>query len=148
MQLRSASAEDSKQIANVWRKAWMWANPKVLTVEELPHWISRVESDFIEPYQIEVAEINGEIVGFMVYSVKPGYLYQLFTSPAFHRLGVGFALLEYADRCMSRPWTLHVALDNSYAREFYERKGLKQGQLSINPVSGRERIEYFREEEQ
>jgi ribosomal protein S18 acetylase RimI-like enzyme len=148
MQLRSASAEDSKQIANVWRKAWMWANPKVLTVEELPHWISRAESDFKEPYQIKVAEINGEIVGFMVYSVTPGYLYQLFTSPAVHRLGVGSALLEYADKCMSRPWTLHVALDNSYAREFYERKGLKQGQLSTNPVSGRERIEYFRGEEQ
>jgi ribosomal protein S18 acetylase RimI-like enzyme len=144
MELRSASAKDSTLIADVWRRAWMWANPNVLAVEELPHWISRVESDFIEPYQVKVAEINGEIVGFTVYSVKPGYLHQLFTSPAFHHLGVGSALFQYAERCMSRPWTLHVALDNSYAREFYERKGLKRGELSTNPVSGRERIEYFR----
>jgi ribosomal protein S18 acetylase RimI-like enzyme len=51
-----------------------------------------------------IAELNGQFVGFTVYSLKPGYLYQLFTSPEFHHLGIGSALFHHAVSCMSRPW--------------------------------------------
>jgi ribosomal protein S18 acetylase RimI-like enzyme len=43
---------------------------------------------------------------------------------------------------LSEGWSLHVAQDNQRARAFYERFGLTAGEVSTNPSTGRQRIQY------
>jgi hypothetical protein len=144
MALRSMCAEDVEAVADLWRKSWSWANQDITEIEPLPHWIQRVQSEFCEPYKAILLENYGAIIGFTVFQIDPGYVQHLYTNPYMVNQRNGTILLEYAEELMTKPWSLHVGINNLGAQRFYLRKGLEQGVVSINPNSGRYRMEYVR----
>lgn len=140
--IREATAKDASAIATVWRAAWCSANPNVTAVAPADHWLARVIHDFTPPHTVVVAADPHTVFGFAVVNVPNAYLYQLHTLPSQQQQGIGTALLRWAMQRLPPAWTLHVATGNGAARRFYERRGLLCGAVSLDPVTGRERVAY------
>jgi putative acetyltransferase len=140
--LREATAQDASAIATVWRAAWCSVNPNVTSVAPADHWLARVRHDFTPPHTVVVAADNHTVFGFAAVHVPHAYLYQLHTLPSLQRQGIGTALLQWAMQRLPSAWTLHVATSNAAAQRFYERRGLLRGAVSVDPVTGRERVAY------
>lgn len=143
--LRTAHEGDQPALAALWRAAWASANPQARTVEPPAHWLARVQAEFMPPAEVlvlDAGEAGGRVLAFMVIDAGASYLAQLFVEPGAMGRGLGRRLLDEACRRMPGGWHLHVATANMGARRFYERRGLEAGPASLNPATGRERVEY------
>jgi GNAT superfamily N-acetyltransferase len=84
-----------------------------------------------------VAEVDGEVVGFLVLSFVPALsglralLDDLAVDPAYRRQGIGAALVEAAIQRASRHGATHLLVDTSrgdpIARDFYQACGFEAG---------------------
>ena len=143
MRIHSMDPDETMLIAELWRRSWASANAYVASVEPIEHWLARVRSEFCAPCETVVAEVSGRCVAFIVFNVTETYIAQLFVEPSLKGRGLGRALLGEASRRMPRSWSLHVSTANLMAQRFYERYGLMRGEVSRNPLSGRERVAYL-----
>lgn len=130
-------------IASLWRAAWSSANPMVTTVAPLSHWLQRVEQEFVAPCRLLTAWRNGQRVGFLVVDPEARLLSQLQVDPAAQRTGIGRQAIAWMRTNLGRDWSLYVADSNHGARAFYARMGLKAGEPSTNPETGRLRWRLF-----
>ena len=125
MLLRRAMIFDAAAVARVFlssRKTFLPYAPMGHTDEEVCTWI---EQSLLPAGQVTVAEMAGEIVGFVATTEADDHLWidQLYVGPAFTGRGVGAALLRHAMTGASRPIRLHTFQANNGARRFYERFG-------------------------
>jgi len=74
---------------------------------------------------VQVAVIDGEIVGFASLSTWDSFLHLLFVKDNFQKKGIGAALLKWARQTAKKPLELKVVTYNTRARHFYEREGFK-----------------------
>jgi len=139
---RDGSAEECMVLAGIWRRAWTSANRGAVTIEPIAHWLRRVQTEFVPPAEVVLAERDGQVLAFMVLLTGREYVAQLFVEPHLRNQGLGQALLDEACVRMSDGWRLHVAATNKAAQHFYERYGLVRGATDRHPTSGRERIAY------
>jgi len=87
-----------------------------------------------------VAEVDGEVVGFLVLSFVPALsglralLDDLAVDPAYRRQGIGAALVEAAIQRASRHGATHLLVDTSRgdpaARDFYQACGFEAGGIA------------------
>lgn len=77
----------------------------------------------IEGEEIQVAEIGGELAGFVSVWVADRFIHHLYVLPRFQRQGVGSALLRACVAGYGLPLSLKCDLCNLRARRFYAHKG-------------------------
>jgi GNAT superfamily N-acetyltransferase len=70
------------------------------------------------PGAIVVAEVNGQVVGFVAFDDVE--LHALYVAPSHWRSGLGSRLLRAVPESVERLWVLR---DNDHARLFYESRG-------------------------
>ncbi|RST50881.1 N-acetyltransferase [Variovorax sp. DXTD-1] len=139
---RDGAPEESLVLAGIWRRAWIAANRRATVIEPITHWLRRVQTEFVPPADVVLAEREGQVLAFMVMLARREYVAQLFVEPHLRNQGLGQALLDEASVRMPLGWKLHVAINNTAAQRFYERYGLVRGAVDRHPTSGRERVAY------
>jgi GNAT superfamily N-acetyltransferase len=140
--LRPYRAEDEETVVTLWWDSWH----SIRTGLRHPHppsaWRRRWADEIAASQHIVVAEDGGTVVGFAVADLAQGLLAQIFVEPGRKRQGIGHHLLSWAQRSMPDGFRLHTLVDNSVSRAFYERHGLAEGGVEINPINGMKTIEY------
>ena len=78
---------------------------------------------FLERHRLWVAELDGEVAGFV--GVDGGEVSHLCIDPSAQGRGIGTALLDHAKGIAPDGLTLWVFQRNTSARRFYERHGFR-----------------------
>ena len=87
--------------------------------------------------RILVAEVEGEVAGFVTVDPRLGHLDQLAVHPAHQGGGVADRLMDGAKALSPAGLDLEVNDDNGRARRFYARRGFDTVGTGRNPNSGR-----------
>jgi GNAT superfamily N-acetyltransferase len=117
MKIRPMIAQDKPALAEIYRRdrerdfPWV-AHPQLSDFER----DSANESVF-------VAEIDGEIVGFVSLYRVMNFIHLLFVSPDYRHQGVGHALLEAMRQEATGMLTLKCVIKNEAALQFYAQEG-------------------------
>jgi putative acetyltransferase len=98
-------------------------------------WRKRWVEELVPKNSIVVAEMNGEIAGFIVIDRQSGYLDQIAVRPESWGSDVAKALVGEAKR-LAMSVTLDVNQSNPRAIRFYEREGFVRTGEGVNPFSG------------
>lgn len=105
-------------------------------------WKIRFRDDIAVRGLIWVAELENQIVGFVVVVKEEGRLDQLFVDPAYQHRGIGSALLGKAKEICPQGLNTDTLQRNMQARTFYEHHGFRAGKLAVNKNNGQPNIEY------
>ncbi|MFM9829480.1 MAG: GNAT family N-acetyltransferase, partial [Sphingomonas sp.] len=81
-------------------------------------------------------EMSDGVAGFVAMSPHDRQLEQIFVAPAFHRRGVGAALLAHARTVMPEGFTLWTHGDNHGAARFYDAVGMELLGPAVHPRHG------------
>jgi GNAT superfamily N-acetyltransferase len=124
--IRGARRADAGQVADVFlrARASMGYLPRTHTDEQIRAWLADV---VLPGRHVHVAAVAGTVVGFA--AANEGWLNHLYVDPAWHRRGIGTALLRTA--CDGREHVqLWVFQANDSARRFYTRHGFTLAELT------------------
>lgn len=129
--IRPGTPDDAEAVARVHVQTWQAAYAHALPRERLTALSVEERAELWRRRPPLVAEIDGEIVGFV--SVGPsrgedaGELYAIYVHPDNWGTGVGRALIEAGEECLRELGHEHALLwvldDNPRARRFYEIAG-------------------------
>jgi GNAT superfamily N-acetyltransferase len=131
--IRPATPEDAEAVARVQIASWQGAYTHLFSDEQLAGIPLAERTEFWRRFPPLVAEIDGEVVGFV--NVGPAYhdedadgeLYAIYVQPDHWGTGVGRALIEAGEARLRelghRSAILWVWKDNPRARRFYEAAG-------------------------
>ncbi|HEY0321138.1 MAG TPA: GNAT family N-acetyltransferase [Pyrinomonadaceae bacterium] len=102
-----------------------------------PHLITRemYETHLCDIGKGWLCEVDGEVVGFSVASLRDASIWALFVKPAHERRGIGQRLLHLAVAWLFDMGLSSIALStaaNTRADRFYERQGWQRGELKAN----------------
>jgi GNAT superfamily N-acetyltransferase len=139
MKLRPYLADDQGALIDLWYESWRSVGLRTPNVTRADL-AKRVPGDLGIRWTVTVAEIDGQLVGFLAVCLLEERLDQLFVLPEAQRRGIGSELLNVAKQQMPNEFWLSTQPNNYHARSFYERKG-----MSIDPTDGRnssERVVY------
>ncbi len=130
--LRAAKPADAPAIADVYlasRTTFLAYAPLAHSDADIGVWI---ETKLIPDASVTVAELGGEVVGFVATATEGPLLWvdQLYVRPDSVGLGLGRKLLEHALAGVTQPVRLYTFQANSGARRFYERHGFKAVQFT------------------
>lgn len=134
--LRPYSTADEDAAIELWRRTWSKHYPHLDFNARQPWWRDRWRNELVPQTRIVVAEINGEIMGFVTVDPKTMYLDQIVVAPEHWGTDVALALLDEAKRISPKGIELLVNKDNSRAIRFYEKHGFAYVREDKNPVSG------------
>ena len=142
VRVREARPEDAEQVAQVQAQTWRAAYLGILPHEVLVGFGEAQGSAFWRRVleraaggdAVRVAELDGEIVGFVsagpIRERIPGYsgeFYALYVVPEAQGCGIGTALIAHAGRALIRHRWISAAVwvleDNTFGRRFYEGLG-------------------------
>lgn len=134
---RPVAAGDLDYVARVWLNGWLSTG---IPLAEQPTFLTlraRIERETVSGrWQITVAVVDGEIVGFVAISPAAGVVEQLFVAPEHHRQGIGLALLTLARADMPNGSSLWTHADNFGAAAFYAKAGMTLVGPGIHPKHG------------
>jgi GNAT superfamily N-acetyltransferase len=125
--LRPAVPGDMAAVADIWHAAWHTSHPghvpNGLTAGR--HLAAFHERTPARVADTTVAEVDGVVVGFIM--IDRDEVEQIFVDPARQGTGLASLLLDEAERQVARAgydvaW-LAVAIGNTRARAFYEKRG-------------------------
>jgi len=138
MIIRQAESDDAPAIASIHVRSWQHAYRDLLPGHQLDslsiprreqQWQSTL--DPANPAQTVVVEENGKVVGFASWAILPdsqpvtAMLYSMYLDPSVMGKGYGTALMRAVEVDMiaagATLGTLHVLVENTPTREFYER---------------------------
>lgn len=134
--LRPATDGDRDRIAAIWYAGACLPDvgpPVMPGREELRR---RVDAEMAGGWQVTLAELEGEAVGFLAIRPEQRLLAELFLDPACLHRGIGRRLLDHAKSAMPRGFSLFTTAANARARHFYEREGLVAGRIAAHPRAG------------
>jgi GNAT superfamily N-acetyltransferase len=123
MRLRPYRSGDHSALVDIWYESWLsigLQKPRV-TRDDLAR---RFPDDLARRWTLTVAEIDGQVVGFLALCLGERRLDQIFVSPAAQGCGVGKALFEAATQLLPEGFWLGTHPGNHRARAFYERRGM------------------------
>jgi putative acetyltransferase len=133
--LRPYAAADEEAAIELWRRTWQQAYPHIDFAARVAWWRERWRTELV-PVEIVVAEIDGEIVGFVTVDPRTLYLDQLVVAPEAWGGGIAEKLLAEAIRLSPNGLDLMVNKDNARAIRFYEKQGFVYAGEGANPTSG------------
>jgi GNAT superfamily N-acetyltransferase len=133
---------DTPKLAAIWFKGWQSAGIKVEGAITLAELRSRIPKELDNGWEVSIARLKGDIVGFSALKMKFTNLDQLFVIPSAQRCGIGKALLDHSKLLSPGELFLWTAIDNVDARRFYEREGFKPGSQAIHKKLGHPIISY------
>ncbi|QTN29460.1 GNAT family N-acetyltransferase [Rhodoferax sp. AJA081-3] len=130
--LRAATLADAPAVADVYlssRATFLAYAPLAHSEADIRLWI---ESKLIPDASVTVAQVGGEVVGFVATAIDGPLLWldQLYVRPDSVGLGLGSKLLEHALAGVTQPVRLYTFQANAGARRFYERYGFKPVEFS------------------
>ena len=123
MRIRAATPEDADAIAEVFIASFATLSflPRLHTNAET---IDFIANKVLREQEVLVAEQNGGIVGFVAMA-HGNFLEHLYVHPDSQGRGVGSVLLMRAKQRMPDGFRLWLFQQNTQARRFYERHGLR-----------------------
>ena len=132
LHFRPARLADSPAIADLYlasRTAFLAYAPLAHNDADIRVWI---ETKLIPDASVSVAELGGEVVGFVAMAIDGPLLWldQLYVRPDSVGLGLGSRLLEHALAAVTQRVRLYTFHANADARRFYERHGFKAMQFT------------------
>ncbi len=134
---RPVAAGDMACLVTVWLNGWLSTG---IALAEQPTFLilrARIEREIVTGrWQITVAVVDGELVGFVAISPAAGVVEQLFVAPEHHRQGIGLALLMLARADMPNGSSLWTHADNFGAAAFYTKAGMILVGPGIHPKQG------------
>ncbi len=117
--LRLAVAADGPRCADIFlagrRNAFPWQPPGLFRLRDY--------YDCVVDEEVWVAEVDGQVVGFVSVALPDHVVHNLFVDAAWRKRGIGRALLDWALGHLDGVVHLRCAIRNLAAREFYERNG-------------------------
>ncbi len=136
--LRPMTPHDVGAVAGVWWRSSMssFAGDDHPSEESLRARLVR------EPWSVTLAVAGAEVIGLLAVQADEYWLRQLYVDVGDQGHGVGGALLKEARRQMPEGFFLHTEADNTRARRFYERRGLRLTEQFTDPGRGTMRVRY------
>jgi putative acetyltransferase len=134
--LRPYRAADETATIELWRRTWQQAYPAIDFAARVAWWGERWRGELVPAAAIVVAEIGGDLVGFVTVDAATGYLDQIVVAPETWGTGVAEMLLDAAKRLSPARLELHVNTDNARAVGFYRKHGFAVTGEDVNPRSG------------
>lgn len=135
--LRAYEARDEEAAIALWLRAWQVAYPALDFAARLDWWRARWRTELVPSAAIVIAELGGDVIGFVTVDAKTLYLDQIVVAPECWRSGVGAALIAEAKRLSPTGLDLDVNADNVRAIGFYERQEFFINGAGVNPISGK-----------
>jgi putative acetyltransferase len=131
---------DLDEVVALWYRSWMHTFPNLNHPQPLEQWKSRFQNDYVNHAEVWVADVSGQILGFVV--VSGSEIAQIFVDINAQGNGVGTRLLNQAKQSCSGSLRLTTLEQNAQARQFYEKHGFVGGATGVNPINGHPNIEY------
>jgi putative acetyltransferase len=135
--LRPYTSADEDAAIELWRRAWAHHYPHIDFNARVEWWRERWRQELVPVANIELAERNGVLVGFVTVDPKTRYLDQIVVAPEVWGSGVARALLDQAKRLSPKGLDLLVNKDNARAIRFYQKHDFVYAGEDKNPISGR-----------
>ncbi|WP_166923525.1 GNAT family N-acetyltransferase [Flavobacterium poyangense] len=107
---------------------FVWADP---TTFDLPDFDDQTEGEFIL-----TALYDEKVVGFIAVWMQDNFIHHLYIDKAFHKCGIGKALLKAVLEKTKFPVTLKCHDKNTEAIEFYRKVGFIEKERSENENGG------------
>ncbi len=129
--IRKAADADARACAMIFHRSWQVAFPKVpraITVD-----VFRAETKGEEVFVAEQGEV---VLGFVAVHVPGRFIHHLFVEPAFHRGGLGAALLTHAVNHVGGEASLKCGRVNTRALRFYEHLGWRESEEGDDEMGG------------
>ena len=134
--LRPYSAADEDAAIELWRRTLAQHYPHIDFNARIDWWRKRWRDELVPVAKITLAEIGGELAGFVTVDPKTMYLDQIVVAPEHWGSDVALRLLDEAKRLSPKGLDLLVNKDNARAIRFYEKHGFAYAGEDKNPVSG------------
>ena len=134
--LRHYSTADEDAAIELWRRTWAQHYPHIDFNARVDWWRERWRKELVPVARIVIADVDGEMAGFVTVDPKTMYLDQIVVAPEAWGSGVALALLDEAKRLSPRGLDLLVNKDNFRAIRFYQKHGFVYAGEDKNPVSG------------
>jgi len=116
---RRATAADGARCAQIFldgrREAFPWQPAERFGLDDY--------YDCVEDELVIVAEVDGQVVGFVSIDLPERFVHTLFIAPDWQHRGIGTVLLREAVLHLPGPAQLRCAARNAAARAFYEHNG-------------------------
>ncbi|NMG05630.1 hypothetical protein DP117_01645 [Brasilonema sp. UFV-L1] len=142
VKIRLYDSKDLENIVQLWYQTWHQTFPNIQHPQPYSAWKSRFSDELASTGEVWVAEVEHDIVGFVVVIKQEQYLSQIFVNSQYQNCGIGSALLNKAKEICPQGLTLQTLQQNTQSCRFYEKHGFKAGQLAINKINGQANIEY------
>lgn len=131
--LRPWRPADLEPCMSIWRAASEIGHP-FLTRADLDADADLVRTIYMPATDITVAEMDGEIAGFI--ALSGDFIGALFVAPALHRRGIGARLLAHVTR-QHPSLEVEVYVANAAARRFYAAAGFEEVLCHLSDDQGR-----------
>ncbi len=131
--IRLYKTEDFDDVTRLWFDAQSAAMPKLMkrmeyNLEDAREFFQRA---VVAECQIWVYEQDGKPLGFL--AIHGDFIDRLYVAPAYHRRGVGQALLMKARQLLPKHMWLYTHVENKMARSFYEKNGFVAEKFGMSP---------------
>ncbi len=132
--IRLYKPEDFDDITRLWFEAESAAMPKLMArmgykLDDAREFFQRA---VIPENQIWVYERDGVALGFL--AIQGEFIDRLYVDPAYHRQGIGQALLSKARKLLPKHMWLYTHVANKMARAFYEKNGFVAEKFGVSPA--------------
>jgi ribosomal protein S18 acetylase RimI-like enzyme len=131
--IRLYKTEDFDDITRLWFEAEAVAMPKLMA--RMEHTLEGGREYFqravVAEDQIWVYERDGLPLGFL--AIQGEFIDRLYVDPAYHRQGIGQALLMKARQLLPKHMWLYTHVANKMARAFYEKNGFVVEKFGVSP---------------
>jgi putative acetyltransferase len=133
--LRPYAPADEDAAIELWRRTWQQHYPRIDFAARVPWWRERWRDELVPAATIVLAEMEGELVGFVTVDRATRYLDQIVVAPQAWGTDVAALLLADAKRISPGGLGLKVNADNARAIRFYEKHGFVDAGETINETS-------------
>ncbi|MEH2424181.1 MAG: GNAT family N-acetyltransferase [Nostoc sp.] len=141
--IRPYQLNDLEDTVHLWYRTWHQTFPDIQHPQPYFAWKVRFRDDLAARGDVWLAEVENQIVGFLVVIKEEQWLSQLFVDTTYQNQGISSALLDKAKAMCPQGLGLDTLQANMRACAFYEHHGFKVGKLSTNKINGQPNVEYY-----
>lgn len=136
MEIRLAQPDEYETIAVIWYESASLMDGGAPALDDPSTLPARIIESIENGWCLNVAVVDGHIVGLLATIPEQRILDQLFVAPDAQRQGIGAALLDEAKRQLLTGFTLRTPATNAAGHRFYERHGLRVVEDTAHPITG------------